>query len=313
MLPSLRRLVIHDTSIATKRTLEPGWPPTQGPPPVINKARKLTPDEDGRGEGGGGDDAPTLKINCEDAETMMVFRAQVFNLKSTVNTCLVAGGRIQMPGMTINEESVSILCPGDNLPIKLKMATLNTKLDYSDEQFLFHATTDSTFDDDGHFRYFAFDASHSANYACEESSRRGASKEFMHVFRVKSKIPNLALFADSNTWADMSGRMQMLEAGRCDPKLETLDAETVASRKRDADALGMVMKEYNWSERIRDFKTTTGETLNGFIATTSLSATAPHFIVEPKFELMLNVPKLADYLEHVKCYKIEEYVGEVDY
>lgn len=258
------------------------------------------------------DDAPTLKINCENVETMMVFQAQVFDLQSTLNSCFVTGGRIQMPGMTISKDPFTINCPS-NGHVSLKMATLNTKLDYSNEQFLFHATTESTFNDDGHFRYFAFDASHSANYVCEESSRRRADKEFMHVFRVKKDIPNLALFADSSTWADMSGRVTMLRTRTCAPELGTLDDETTASRARDASALGMVKDEYDWSERIRDFKTSTGEPLNGFIATTSLSATEPHFIVEPKFELMLNVPRLTDYLEHVKCYKLEEYVGAVNY
>ena len=75
----------------------------------------------------------------------------------------------------------------------------------------------------------------------------------------------------------------------------------------------MPVSEYNWSERVREFKTSTGEQLNGFIATTVLSATEPYLIIEPKFELMLNVDRLSDYLEHVKCYALEDYVGKVVY
>ena len=64
----------------------------------------------------------------------------------------------------------------------------------------------------------------------------------------------------------------------------------------DSKSLGMPTPEYNWSAKIRSFKTCSGVTLNGFISTTALSSMQPFVIAEPKFELMLNVPRLSDYL-----------------
>lgn len=299
MLPSLSQLVIQSIDAKGK---------ADGTVVEDGSLRDDGDDGDVVDSGDDGDDAPT--IDCGEVERMIVFRANVFKLNPQ-EARWVAGGRMQMPGMALKDEVCSIMC--SNMKINLKMATLETRLAYSNEQFLFHAGTDSTLKDDGHFRYFAFDASHSANYALEESVRRNAKKEFMHVFRVKKDIPNLAFFADSETWAQMSGRTSMLENGTCPPELGTLDAKTTESRTKAANALGMPLPEYNWSERIRDFKTSTGEELNGFIGTTILSAMEPDFIVAAKFELMLNVHRLSDYLEHVKCYVLEDYVGQVVY
>ena len=248
-------------------------------------------------------------MDCEEVEKLAVFRANEVVLNKELNWC--AGGRLQMPGMDIKDGVCSILCP--NMAIKIKMATLKTKLAYSNEQFLFHAGVDNAIKDDGHFRYFAFDATHSANYVQEELSRQNASTKFMHVFRVKKDIPNLAFFADSKTWAGMSGRGEMLNNQACPPDLRGVDPKAIETGAMKANALGMSQAEYDWSEYIGKFKTDTGVKLNGFISTTAFSAAMPHLIVEPKFELMLKVDRLAEYLEHVKCYALEDYVGEVVY
>ena len=253
-------------------------------------------------------------INCgeiAEAKKMFVFRLNEFQVNSAQRWFV--GGRIQMPGMSLKDEICSIMCP--NMTIKLKLATLETRLDYSSEQFLFHSGTENTIKDDGHFRYFAFDATHSANYVEEEIARRksGADTKFMHVFRVKKEIPNLAFFADSVTWNNMSGRTQMLRDNTCSPVTPTLGSQEAVELKRAADALGMPVAEYNWSQHIRQLKTSTGDELNGFIATTIVSATTPKVIVEPKFELMLKVDKITEYLEHIKCYALEDYIGKVEY
>lgn len=261
---------------------------------------------------GGRDKRQTIAeaiIDCGEAEKMVMFRANEVVVNKELNWC--AGGRLQMPGMDIKDGTCSILCP--NMAIKIKMATLKTTLAYSNEQFLFHASVDNTIKDDGHFRYFAFDATYSANYVQEELWQQNASTKFMHVFRVKKEIPNLALFADSNTWQSMSGRAELLNNQTCPPDLTGVDPKAMETRAMKANALGMTPAEYNWSEYIGKFKTDTGVKLNGFISTTAFSATMPHFIVEPKFELMLKVDRLAEYLEHVKCYALEDYVGEVVY
>lgn len=244
-------------------------------------------------------------MDCGEVDKMVVFRANEIIVNEERNWC--AGGRLQMPGMDIQDGTCSILCP--NMAIKIKMATLKTTLPYSNEQFLFHAGVDSTIKDDGHFRYFAFDATYSANYVQEELWHQNASTKFMHVFRVKKEIPNLAFFADSNTWYSASGRAEMLNNQACPPDVRSVDPKAMEKAK----ALGMTKEEYDWAEHVGELKTDTGVKLNGFISTTAFSATMPHLIVEPKFELMLKVDRLAEYLEHVKCYALEDYVGEVVY
>tara|TARA_B100001094_G_scaffold25343_1_gene21185 strand:+ start:3674 stop:4573 length:900 start_codon:yes stop_codon:yes gene_type:complete len=252
-------------------------------------------------------EAPIL--HCGKAEKMLMFRANEIYVNKKNGWC--SGGRMQMPGVDISEHTCSILCP--NMKITLKIATLKTKLLYSNEQLLFHASVDDHIKDDGNFRYFAFDPTHSANYVEEEIIRKNASTKFMHVFRVKKEIPNLAFFADTKTWSSMSGRETMLKNRTCPPGMKNMDPQTAETKAREAALLGMPLTEWEWAEHVRDFKTSSGITLNGFVSTTGVSATLPFTLVEPKFELMLKVERLTEYLEHVKCYVLEDYIGKVEY
>mgnify|MGYP004240768393 CR=1 FL=1 len=317
MLPSLRHLVVsspEDETVtfrdlrSSKRMSDASSQRAKRRQPAISD-----PDETStiKRNHAGAETTDSETIDCGEAEELMVFRANPRTVNANKKWCL--GARMQMPGMDITSDTCSIACT--NMEIILKIATLKTKLAYSNEQLLFHASTDRTLKDDGHFRYFAFDASHSANYANEECARRHVNGQFLHVFRVKKEIPNLALFADTDTWAVMSGRSAMLNEGKCDPTtlLGERDAETKEARQIEATSLGMPFGEYEWSERIREFQTSTGVPLNGFISTTALSATEPYIVMEAKFELMLNVDKLSDFLEHVGCFKLVDYVGKVEY
>lgn len=294
-LPDLRSLRAHVTDIGVIR-----YRSLAGPQPEMltlkrQKAEEPQPEE------------PIL--HCEKVEKMLMFRANQIYVNKERGWC--AGGRMQMPGVDISDETCSILCP--NMKITLKIATLKTKLPYSNEQLLFHAGVDDHIKDDGHFRYFAFDATHSANYVEEEMQRRNVNTKFMHVFRVKKEIPNLAFFADTKTWMDMSGREKMFKNRLCPPDMTNMDPQTAEKKAREAALLGMPRTEWEWVEHVRDFKTSSGITFNGFISTTGVSATLPFPLVEPKFELMLKVERLTDYLEHVKCYALEDYIGNVVY
>ena len=220
MLPSLSHLVIQHVDIGSdspgskrQRVEEKSdddcveeWPSTDELFGVMDAQCDLASGEGSSGSGGGGGGVPAhSNIHCGDVESLDVFHANVFSLNPK-DPRVVAGGRMQMPGMTLSKNLHTITCPGGRSSISLKIATLQTHLAYSNEQLLFHASTDPILRDDGHFRYFAFDVSHAATYAWEESTRQESEEAYMHVFRVKTAIPNLAFFADSETWADMSGR-----------------------------------------------------------------------------------------------------------
>ena len=158
------------------------------------------------------DESPAIPVlGCVGVDTIEVFHAKDFKPCSGKDICL--GGRLQMPAVSFASEPCSILC--ENATIRLKLATLQTKLAYSGDQFLFHAGVESVIKDDGNFRYFAFDMTHSANYVQEEMYRRKQTTQFIHVFKVTNEIPELAFFADTNTWHDMSGRTTMFKSGQC--------------------------------------------------------------------------------------------------
>lgn len=242
-----------------------------------------------------------------------VEKLQVFKMKPLVLRCGVhAGGVLQMPSMTLTEQQCHIKCY-EGRKINLKIAELKTSLVYHEPQFLFHAGTDDHINDDGHFRYFAFDITHAANYADEEVHHRKKENKFIHVFKIIKPIPRLAFFADTQTWNHMSGRVAMMVNGTCHPETGPMTDAQKRIAKEKGTPLGMPGSEYDWSNRINSFQTCNNENLNGFISTTVGSQTHPYFIVEPKFELMLKVQRLSAYLEHVQCFQLVDYNGTVTY
>ena len=295
MLPSLGRLTVQSPN-APKRVLIGNIDTTSGEDD-LESMEVATVNE-------------SNVFQCTNVEKIEVFKMKPLLLR---NSGASAGGVLQMPSMTLTEQECHIKCQGEK-KVHLKIATLKTELVYNEPQFLFHAGVDDHIKDDGHFRYFAFDVTHAANYADEEVFRRKKPSKFLHVFKIIKPIPRLAFFADSKTWNEMSGRVKMVKRNQClPPQGELLTDNQKKEAQKDAVGLGMPQIEYDWVNQINSFETCKNEKLNGFISTTVASQTVPVLIVEPKFELMLKVERLSTYLQHVKCFELVDYNGTVTY
>ena len=208
-----------------------------------------------------------------------------------------------MPSCDLKEATIE--CPRSigTSRITLPIAKLHTMLPYA-PQLLYHSTVHKSFQDDGTFRFFAFEPSISLNYVQEEMVNQNAETKFMHVFKIKKAIPHLALFADSEKAMGEMGGLSTSLLTQCPPKGVLTPKEMM-----HAKSLGMSVPEYLWASRINQFKVGK-QSLNGWIRTTTVSSLTDK-LIDPGLEVMLNVDSLDEYLEHVFCWSLEDYKPSV--
>jgi hypothetical protein len=187
--------------------------------------------------------------------------------------------------MSYEKGSIKCTTIGVDLPI----CNINAVLPYGTPQLLYHATTSRCIDPGESFRFYSFEPTIALNYALEENANTCSTEAYLHVFRIAKDIPNVLMFADSDTWQRDPG------LGRMSQCANTIDLSTAEVDLQKRLGMGKIeMKTIRFIQSSQEY--------NGWVKLNAIS-NVKAMTITTGFEFCLTTPQ-SQYLEHLHCCKI---------